>query len=105
MSYGAETGPLAIAHRGGAGLAPANTLAAFARATAARGRVASRTVRGVRSLRVAGVEQVPTLVEALEAFPEARFTVDLKDAAAIAPLVRVLRRPGVAERVCVAGAW
>ncbi|TQL57121.1 glycerophosphoryl diester phosphodiesterase [Oryzihumus leptocrescens] len=136
MSYGAETGPLAIAHRGGGGLAPENTLAAFARATAlgvryletdlrptsdgslvcfhdetlervtaARGRVASRTVRGVRSLRVAGVEQVPTLVEALEAFPEARFTVDLKDAAAIAPLVRVLRRPGVAERVCVAGAW
>jgi len=136
MSYGAETGPLAIAHRGGAGLAPENTLAAFARATAlgvryletdlrptsdgalvcfhdetldrvtaARGRVASRTVRGVRSLRVAGVEQVPTLVEALEAFPEARFTVDLKDAAAIAPLVQVLRRRGVAERVCVAGAW
>ncbi|GAB3016058.1 glycerophosphoryl diester phosphodiesterase [Nocardioides flavus (ex Wang et al. 2016)] len=33
-SYGDTTGPLAIAHRGGAGLAAENTLAAFARATA-----------------------------------------------------------------------
>jgi len=33
-SYGDHTGPLAIAHRGGMGLAPENTLAAFGRATA-----------------------------------------------------------------------
>ncbi len=33
-SYGAHPGPLAIAHRGGMGLAPENTLAAFGRATA-----------------------------------------------------------------------
>ena len=32
-SYGDHTGPLAIAHRGGMGLAPENTLAAFGRAT------------------------------------------------------------------------
>ena len=136
MSYGAETGPLAIAHRGGAGLAPENTLAAFARATAlglryletdlrptsdgelvcfhdetvdrvtaARGRVAVRPLRGLKTLPVNGIEPIPSLVEALEAFPDARFTVDLKDESAITPLVRVLRRPGVAERVCVAGAW
>lgn len=34
MSYGEETGPLAIAHRGGMALAPENTLAAFERSTA-----------------------------------------------------------------------
>ena len=136
MTYGDGVGPLAIAHRGGAGLAPENTLTAFARATAlglryletdlrptsdgqlvcfhdetvdrvtaARGRVATRGLRGLKTLRVNGSEQIPTLVEALEAFPGARFTVDLKDESAIAPLVRVLRLPGVAERVCVAGAW
>ncbi len=33
-SYGDHTGPLAIAHRGGMGLGPENTLAAFGRATA-----------------------------------------------------------------------
>lgn len=32
--YGDQVGPLAIAHRGGMGLAPENTLAAFGRATA-----------------------------------------------------------------------
>lgn len=32
--YGADTGPLAVAHRGGAGLAAENTLAAFEQATA-----------------------------------------------------------------------
>lgn len=32
-SYGDQTGPLAIAHRGGMALAPENTLAAFGRAT------------------------------------------------------------------------
>ena len=34
MSYGEETEPLAIAHRGGAALGPENTLAAFAMSTA-----------------------------------------------------------------------
>lgn len=34
MSYGEESAPLAIAHRGGAGLAPENTLSAFALSTA-----------------------------------------------------------------------
>ena len=34
MAYGTESGPLALAHRGGAALAPENTLAAFALATA-----------------------------------------------------------------------
>jgi glycerophosphoryl diester phosphodiesterase len=32
--YGQETGPLAVAHRGGAGLAPENTIAAFTRSYA-----------------------------------------------------------------------
>lgn len=34
MSYGEETGPLAIAHRGGLALGPENTLVAFERSTA-----------------------------------------------------------------------
>ena len=131
-----QTAPLAIAHRGGAGLAPENTLLAFERSTAlgvrylesdvhvtsdghvvcfhdatvdrvtaGTGRVASLTLAELRSLRVLGAEPVPTLVEALEHFPDSCFTVDLKQAAAIEPLAKVLRRTGVAERVCVAGAW
>lgn len=137
MSYGEESEPLAIAHRGGADLAPENTLAAFSmstalglrylesdirltadgqlvcfhdelldRCTTGSGRVGDHTSRELRSrVRVGGTEPIPTLREALETFPEACFTVDLKDRAAIAPMARLLQRRDYAERVCVAGAW
>jgi glycerophosphoryl diester phosphodiesterase len=135
--YGDHDGPLAIAHRGGMGLAPENTLAAFGRATALglthletdvqvtrdghvvcfhdatlrrvtghRGRLADLDLADLRRLRVDGTDQVPTLAEAMAAFPEARFAIDLKDEAVIAPMARLLRaHPRWAERVCVAGAW
>ncbi len=136
MRYGSQAPPFAIAHRGGAALAPENTLAAFAMSTAlglrylesdvkvtadgelvcfhddlldrctdGRGRLGDRTLAQLRSVRVAGREPIPTLAEALDAFPETCFTVDLKDQAAIAPMARLLQRRDYAERVCVAGAW
>ena len=136
MAYGEGPGPIAIAHRGGAGLGVENSMQAFARSTAlglryletdvrvtadgelvcfhdatldgvtgGSGPVGRQTLRSVRALRVHGTEPVPTLEEVLDAFPSAYVTVDVKDHAAIAPMVRLLRRPGVAERVCVAGAW
>jgi glycerophosphoryl diester phosphodiesterase len=136
MAYGTESGPLALAHRGGAALAPENTLAAFALATAlgvryletdvrltadgtlvcfhdatldrvtgGRGPVARHTLASLRGLRVSGREPIPTLAEALETFPAANFTVDLKDRAAILPLVKLLQHSDFRERVCVAGAW
>ena len=136
-SYGEDTGPLAIAHRGGMGLAPENTLAAFARAAAlgltyletdvrttrdghvvcfhdaslARvtghpGGVADLDLAAVRRLRVHGVDQIPTLTEALASFPEARFAIDLKDERSVVAMARLLRgNPAWARRICVAGAW
>jgi glycerophosphoryl diester phosphodiesterase len=136
MSYGEGPGPLAIAHRGGGGLAPENSIAAFSlasglglryletdvrvtsdghlvcfhdetleRVTSATGPVRSKTLRELRSLRINGTEPIPTFDEALDAFPDQCFAVDSKDIAGIAPLVRSLRRKGVAERVCIAGTW
>ncbi|WP_295695121.1 glycerophosphodiester phosphodiesterase family protein [Lapillicoccus sp.] len=135
MSYGRETGPLAIAHRGGAALAPENTQAAFrlsaglglryletdvrvtrdghlvcvhdrtlGRTTTDRGAVADRTLDQLRALHVGGHASVATLEEVLHDLPDACFTVDLKVRAAIAPMLDLLRRRDVAERVCVAGA-
>jgi glycerophosphoryl diester phosphodiesterase len=136
MAYGEGSGPLAIAHRGGAALAQENSLAAFGlasglglryletdvrvtsdghlvcfhdetleRVTTATGPVRSKSLRELRALRINGIEPIPTFDEALEAFPHQCFTVDSKDLAGLAPLVKSLRRRGVADRVCVAGAW
>ncbi len=136
MTYGVPIEPMAIAHRGGAALAPENTLAAFRMATSlgfryletdvrvtsdgglvcfhdatldrvtdGRGRLHRHRLRDVRSLWVDGCQRIPTLAEALEAFPSANFTVDLKVEAAIEPLARLLSHKPFATRVCVAGAW
>lgn len=136
MKYGDHDEPLAIAHRGGATLAPENTLAAFEmasalgfryletdvrltsdghlvcfhdatldRATEGTGRIGRVRLGDLRKERVGGIEPIPTLAEALEAFPDSNFTVDLKEEAAIEPLARLLRHRPYADRVCVAGAW
>ncbi len=135
MSYGRENGPLAIAHRGGAALAPENTQTAFrmsaglglryletdvrvtrdghlvcvhdrtlGRTTGDRGAVADRTLVQLRALRIGGRAPVATLEDALHDLPDACFTVDHKVRAAIAPMLDLLRRQDVADRVCVAGA-
>jgi glycerophosphoryl diester phosphodiesterase len=75
------------------------------RVTSARGPVRSKSLRELRTLRINEIEPIPTFDEALDAFPEQCFTVDLKDQSAIEPLVKSLQRKGVAERVCMAGAW
>jgi len=136
MRYGEPLGPLAIAHRGGAALAPENTLAAFNgssglgfryletdvrvtrdgqlvcfhdatldRVTGQRGRVRDHRLVDLRTALVGGTEPIPTLGDALDAFPQYSFTVDLKDEAAIEPLGRLLGHRADAQRVCVAGAW
>jgi glycerophosphoryl diester phosphodiesterase len=134
--YGDGREVLAIAHRGGAGLAPENTMDAFARSyalgvryletdlritadgvlvvfhdarldrvTNGHGAINRATLTHLRELRVGGTHCIPTLTEVLEAFPDACFTIDLKDERAIGELARVLIRTGSTHRVCVAGAW
>lgn len=132
--YREGLGPLAIAHRGGAGLAPENTLEAFERSyalgiryletdvrctadgrvvafhdarldrvTGRRGWVRARTLDQLTALRVRGGDHVVSLDDVLAAFPDACFTIDVKDPAVIEPLATLLRTTGAARRVCVAG--
>jgi glycerophosphoryl diester phosphodiesterase len=132
--YAGDGGPYAVAHRGGAGLAPENTIAAFERSyalgvryletdvrltadgvcvafhdarlrrtTGVRGRLADLTWDDVRDLRVGG-EPVPRLADLLDAFPDARFTIDVKEARALAPLAADVHGCRAADRVCLAGA-
>jgi glycerophosphoryl diester phosphodiesterase len=119
-----------IAHRGGALGAPENTIAAFAAAVAHGFTVLETDVHATRDgvlvvshdatfsrvagdprpiaelsaaevaqVRVGG-EPVPTLAELLASFPSARFSLDLKADAAVAPMLRLAEAdPGVLDRV------
>jgi glycerophosphoryl diester phosphodiesterase len=64
--------------------------------------IATLTSAEVSALRVGGVEPVPTLAELLTSFPAARFSIDLKDEASVAPMRRLLAQdPSLRERVCI----
>lgn len=71
------------------------------RVTDARGSIAEMTWDEVRSARIGGTEQIPTLDELLEEFPDARFNIDPKSDHVVIPLVAVLRRHRAVERICV----
>ncbi|MEU6082481.1 glycerophosphodiester phosphodiesterase [Streptomyces sp. NPDC047108] len=71
------------------------------RVTDATGRIADLPWSEVRQARVAGSEPVPLFEELLETFPTARWNVDVKAEAAVAPLTELVRRTGAWDRVCV----
>ncbi|MCP3816978.1 glycerophosphodiester phosphodiesterase [Streptomyces sp. A3M-1-3] len=71
------------------------------RVTDARGRIAALPWSEVRQARVAGHEPLPLFEELLEAFPEARWNVDIKAEPALLPLLDLIRRTGAWDRVCV----
>ena len=126
-------GPLAFAHRGGAGEHPENTMAAFAHAVSLGFRYLETDVHvtadGVvvafhddvldrvtdrqgrigdlpwREVQQARIanEPVPLLEEVLGTWPHVRVNIDPKHDASVAPLVDVLRRTRAYDRVCVGG--
>lgn len=64
--------------------------------------IADLTRSELASVRVAGREPVPSFVDLVDAFPEARLTVDLKTDAAVAPMLRLLEhRPELLDRLCL----
>jgi glycerophosphoryl diester phosphodiesterase len=66
------------------------------RVTDQRGAIAELTFDEVRRAMVAGREQVPTLAQLFDEFPEARFNIDLKSDGAV---------PALAEFVAAREAW
>lgn len=62
-------------------------------------RVGDLTVAELARLDLGGAQHMPTLAEALEAFPDARFNIDLKSADAVAPAIEAIRAGRAEERV------
>jgi glycerophosphoryl diester phosphodiesterase len=73
------------------------------RVTDRTGAIAELPWDTVRQARIDGTEPIPLLEELLEAFPEARFNIDVKAEPAILPLVEAIRRADAWDRVCVGG--
>ncbi|MFI1468182.1 glycerophosphodiester phosphodiesterase family protein [Streptomyces wuyuanensis] len=71
------------------------------RVTDARGRIDGLPWAEVERARVAGKEPLPLFEDLLEEFPEARWNVDIKAEGALEPLVDLVRRTNVWDRVCV----
>ena len=59
------------------------------------------TLAEVRLVRLEGGYEMPTLEEALAAFPETCFNIDVKVAEAVGPTVEAVRRAGAEHRVLV----
>ncbi|MEV8164654.1 glycerophosphodiester phosphodiesterase family protein [Rothia kristinae] len=66
------------------------------------GRVSQLSAAQVAEVRLPDGQRIPTLAEALEAFPTARFNIDLKDEGAVEAVPRVLREAGAVDRVRIA---
>ena len=71
------------------------------RTTGQPGRVCRLTLKQIAGARIGGTEPIPVLEDVLAAWPDVRFNIDVKDAPAIAPLARVVRRTNAWDRVCV----
>jgi glycerophosphoryl diester phosphodiesterase len=71
------------------------------RVTDRHGRVAQLPYREVSAALIGGTEPIPLFADLLDAWPDARFNVDVKDEPAIGPLAEVLRRTRSWDRVCV----
>ena len=72
------------------------------RVTDSFGRLDEASLATVRSAEVVGGGRIPTLLDLLEAFPEAMLNIDAKSDAVAGPLLEVLSSADALDRVCVA---
>jgi glycerophosphoryl diester phosphodiesterase len=65
------------------------------------GPILSRTSADLEGVRVGGRAVVPTLESALEALPDVRFNIDLKTPACVEPMVALVERMQLHDRICI----
>ncbi|MGH3424663.1 MAG: glycerophosphodiester phosphodiesterase [Nocardioidaceae bacterium] len=72
------------------------------RVTGEPGAIRTMTAEAVRRARVGGIEPIPRLVDLLDEFTGARFNIDVKEDAAVAPALEAIVSSGATDRVCLA---
>jgi glycerophosphoryl diester phosphodiesterase len=71
------------------------------RVTDGVGAVSSHTLAELRTVRIAGLDPIPLLSEALDEFPGVFFNIDLKDERSAEPVAGMLQDSAYRGRVCV----
>lgn len=71
------------------------------RVTDSRGKVEALTWEQLRSARIGGKEPIPLLEDLLGAWPDVRINIDPKHEAAIDPLIALIKRTAMQDRVCI----
>ena len=71
------------------------------RVTDRMGRVEQLRWAEIAEARIGGREPILRLEDLLGAWPDVRFNLDIKAAGVVAPLVRLVRRMDVADRICL----
>jgi len=71
------------------------------RVTDAKGKVELATSETVSRARIAGREPVPLLEDLLTRWSDVRINIDPKHDAAVVPLIALIKRLGVQDRVCI----
>jgi glycerophosphoryl diester phosphodiesterase len=66
------------------------------------GRIEEMSAAEVATARVDGEHAIPLMSELFERFPDVRFNIDAKSAAAVEPLVDLVSALGAVDRVCLA---
>jgi len=72
------------------------------RMTGADREIADLTVADLEYLTLPSGDKIPTLRETLEAFPNLRFNLDLKDDAAVEPVIALIEELEAHRQVCIA---
>ncbi|QIX26680.1 glycerophosphodiester phosphodiesterase [Nocardioides sp. JQ2195] len=71
------------------------------RVTDLKGEIASLTYAEVQGALIGGKERVPTLAELFDAFPDARFNIDIKAPGAVRPLADFIEARNAHDRILV----
>ena len=64
-------------------------------------RIASSTWDEISKARIDGTDPIPTLMDIMDAWPDARLNIDCKADTAVAPLIATLRASDSLDKVCI----